>query len=330
MAPTAGAFRDGTADGRTVVAMSLRILDGTDVAAITAIRDELTAAWDGQFERIMLDGGLAELAIATATPSLFGGPRRFDLTGVESIPAKQFPDLLALFVDVDGVARGDKPLTPTQRRAAGPCVEIFDLPRGRAALHAVRGLAAAAGISLDRTCLARLGEVYPTSPWRVRDIIGQLELLGAARPSQRVVETLIGSAAGTVPPWDVTDAIESGDVARALAVLDAGGWADGTQDVFGLIGWIRTRMLTMVAALDEIEAGTDPLVALATTGIKRNQAESAVRVVRRLTAADSAALVAACRTLERDVRTTGTDPAGAVEFAVATLASLFSAQRLRA
>src|SRR5690606_11384903 len=79
---------------------------------------------------------------------------------------------------------------------------------------------AAAGLDLDRPALDRLVGWLGDDPQRLVGLLGTL--VGAFGAGARLgladVEPYLGEAGG-VPPWELTDALDRGDIAGALAKL---------------------------------------------------------------------------------------------------------------
>lgn len=101
--------------------------------------------------------------------------------------------------------------------AAGGAVVDADAPSGRALPAWVGQQFAAAGIELDAKALNQVVAILGEDAGGVVGLVERLR--GAYGPDARLgsseVEPFLGPAGG-VPPWDLTDAIDQGDVALAL------------------------------------------------------------------------------------------------------------------
>jgi DNA polymerase-3 subunit delta len=124
-----------------------------------------------------------------------------------------------------GQGRIPKSLTDAVKRCGG---EQVDTSPGRKVEAWVDEQLAAAGVKLDRAATDRLVGWLGDDPQRLVGLIGTL--VGAfgegARLGVEDIEPLLGEGGG-VPPWELTDALDRGDIATALAklrrMLDGGG-----------------------------------------------------------------------------------------------------------
>lgn len=92
---------------------------------------------------------------------------------------------------------------------------------------------AATGLRLDRAAIGRLVAWLGDDPQRLVGVLGTLS--GSFEAGSRLgvadIEPFLGEAGG-VPPWELTDALDKGDIATALAKLHrmtAGGGRHGLQ-----------------------------------------------------------------------------------------------------
>lgn len=110
-----------------------------------------------------------------------------------------------------------KALTDAIKRAGG---EQVDTSPGRQLAGWVDEQLAKAGLKLDRHAQQRLVDWLGDDPQR---LVGVIEtLVGAYGPGAKLdtsdVEAFLGDAGG-VPPWELTDAIDRGDIPTAIAKL---------------------------------------------------------------------------------------------------------------
>ena len=84
----------------------------------------------------------------------------------------------------------------------------------------VRSRAAAKGVDLDDRVVARLVDWLGENSGALDGILDTIASSHTAKTRVRVeeVEPLLGEAGG-VPPWDLTDAIDRGDAAKAISLL---------------------------------------------------------------------------------------------------------------
>ena len=93
-------------------------------------------------------------------------------------------------------------------------------PRGKDRALWIRSRAAAKGVDLDDRVVARLVDWLGENSGALDGILDTIASSHNAKTRVRVeeVEPLLGEAGG-VPPWDLTDAIDRGDAARAINLL---------------------------------------------------------------------------------------------------------------
>jgi DNA polymerase-3 subunit delta len=110
--------------------------------------------------------------------------------------------------------RVPKSLTEAVKGAGG---ELVDTSPGRKLAPWVDEQVAAAGLRLDRAATARLSEWIGDDPQRLVGMLGTLvgSFGEGARLGVDEIEPFLGEAGG-VPPWELTDALDRGDIATAL------------------------------------------------------------------------------------------------------------------
>ena len=187
--------------------------------------------------------------------------------------------------------------------AAGGVVVDASAGRGKQATEWVRAELAAAPITLDRDAVALVTDHLGEDVAKLPGIVGTLT--GAfgegARLSAADVEPFLGEAGG-VAPWDLTDAIDRGDVQGALAVLDRmmhGGGRHGLAVMATLQGHV-TRLL----ALDGAGIGDERQAAalLGDKGASTFRAKKSLEQSRRLGPAKVAELVALLHQADLDLK----------------------------
>lgn len=119
-----------------------------------------------------------------------------------------------------GSRRKSDPLTTLAEAvtAAGGTVTVCDPPKGKGATAWVGEQIAASGITLTRRSESELVGRLGDDVARVRDVLAQLRAVfgaGAGPLDVEEIEPFLGEAGG-VPPWELTDAIDRGDVPTAV------------------------------------------------------------------------------------------------------------------
>ncbi len=296
-----------------------------------AERNEVLSEFTGD------DYTMGDVLVAASTVSMFGArvvvarnASRFsteDLAPLVAYLQDPAPDTVVVVV-------WDKPVTPGARanpvpkkltealKAAGGEVHDCGLPGGKG-----RGMWAddqmdAASVRLSprarRMIVERLGDDLS----RLGGILTVLEAtFGSATLEPDDVEPYLGDA-GAVPPWDLTDAIDRGDVAGALVALQRllGNGARHPLQVMVTLQSHVERMLRLdgAAVRDEKEAA-------ALLGMKGSPfpAKKAMQQGRKLGSAKIARATALVAAADVDLRgRTAQDPVAVLQTLVARLAAL--------
>lgn len=211
----------------TTTAPGLYLLVGTgDPLAQRNRRDELvdaTGVEPGNVERIDLaEEDPRGVILAATAPSLFGGTRVVVCENFDAFPADLAGELVRAVSGSDAViiATADKQPAKAVLEAVTK-VEKFTQPKGAAVAERIGELAASHGVQLtaaQRTRLAKSG----VSNWdALNDALSKLGDLGGGPVSATDLAALEASVTGEPPPWDVSDAIEAGDISRALELMEA-------------------------------------------------------------------------------------------------------------
>ena len=135
----------------------------------------------------------------------------------------------------------------------------LDTSPGRKVAAWVEEQVAASGLRLDRATVDRVVAWLGDDPQRLVGLLGTLS--GSFGPGARLgvadVEPYLGEAGG-VPPWELTDALDKGDISGALAKLHrmtVGGGRHGLQIMATLHGhYARMLMLDGAAVTGEKDA----------------------------------------------------------------------------
>ncbi len=178
---------------------------------------------------------------------------------------------------------------------------------------------AASEVSVDAAARRLITQRLGDESSRVLGLIRTLEATygPGARLGVDDVASYLGEA-GSVPPWDLTDAIDAGKITDALVVL--GRMADSGQRhplaVLGILGPHFMRML----ALDGTEV-TDEAEAATILGCAPFQARKALRQARKLGSAGIAECIGLLAAADLGVKgASGLEPQVVMEVLVARLA----------
>jgi DNA polymerase-3 subunit delta len=155
-----------------------------------------------------------------------------------------------------GTGRVPKSLVDAIAAARG---QQIDTSPGRRVGAWVDEQVAAAGLRLDRAATARLVDWLGGEPQKLVGMLGTL--VGSFGPGARLgvddIEPYLGEA-GDVPPWELTDALDRGDIAEALRKLHrmtAGGGRHPLQIMATLQGhYARILQLDGAAVTGEKDA----------------------------------------------------------------------------
>lgn len=129
--------------------------------------------------------------------------------------------------------------------SAGEVVEA-SAGRGRARSEWIAEHLARSPVRLEAAAVRRLEEHMGEDVGRLAGLMESLEAAfgSGARVSAAELEPFLGEA-GTVPPWELTDAIDAGEVARALEVLGRLMAAGGRSAPY-VVGVLDTHFSTML------------------------------------------------------------------------------------
>lgn len=252
----------------------MRLVSGTDeiltAEAVRAAVDDLVAGADRAEVLHEFSGDeytLDDLVIAASTPPMLASHRVVVGRGLSRFGTSDLAPLIAWFSDpcptTDLVLEWDAGRVPRSLAAAAEAAGgeriSPDVPggaRNRRTWTAER--IAEASVDLDARARAVVAEHLGSDLSRLGSILETLEAVYGAgmRLSPDDVLPYLG-AEGDVPPWELTDAIDRGDVGAALAVLQRM-WGAGrhplavTASVTGHI--TRMARLDGTAAANEKEA----------------------------------------------------------------------------
>jgi DNA polymerase-3 subunit delta len=318
--------------------MGVHLLTGDDESMLRGAVIELVDSLVGDGDRTMMvdefDGSEYELQHVTdaaQTPPFLTDRRVVLARGVGRFSAGDVGPLVGYLADplestelvlVGGGGTIPKSLVDAVKAAGGHVRSTSVAARGRERLLWVRSRAEAKGLTLDDRAVARLVDWLGEGSGALDGVLDTIAAVhtGRARVSADEIEPLLGDAGG-VPPWDLTDAIDAGDTARALALLHRmvnGGGRHPLQ-----VMAILHQHIAKMARLDGSGA-TDQDSAAAVLGIKSSfPAKKALDGARRLGTDDLRRAIGLLATADSDLRGgTGLDELAVMEVLVARLARL--------
>ena len=223
----------------------LALVRGDDPSLVRdAVRDLVDLAVGGGDRSLIVDDHdddvyeLATAVDAAQTPPMLAGHRVVVARGVDRFGSGGLAPLLAYLADPlesttlvlvwgPGASRVPKALNDAVKAAGGESIDA-SAPSGRARQDWLDAEIGASGLRLDAAARRFLAEQLADD---VARLPGVLEALTAAFGGDRTlsaadIEPFVGEA-GSVPPWELTDAIDRGDAASALdklqRMLGAGG-----------------------------------------------------------------------------------------------------------
>lgn len=252
--------------------MSVHLLTGEDESILRSKAHDLVRQLVGDGDRSLMvdefDGDEYELRTvvdAAQTMSFLTDKRIVVGRGIGRFNAADLTPLLGYLDDplestdlvlVGGGGRLPKKLTDAVTACGGHVVNTSPPNRPKDRQAWVRAEAAEHGVRLDGGAAARIADQLGEEVGRLEGLLSViLSAYGeGARVSVEDVEPFLGNAGG-VPPWDFTDAIDSGATAKALMLMGRmihGGERHPLQIMAILHGHYGK-----LARLDGVEARTD-------------------------------------------------------------------------
>ena len=216
--------------------MTTYVLSGDDESVLrTAVRELLNELVGDNDSSMMVDEfddaefSMQSVVDAAHTPPFLTDRRvvvarnvgRFNLADLS--PLISFLENPLDSTDVVLVGGGgaiSKKLLDAVKAGGGEVRSTSVAPRGKDRALWVRSRAAAKGVDLDDRVVARLVDWMGENSGALDGILDTIASSHNAKTRVRVeeVEPLLGEAGG-VPPWDLTDAIDRGDAAKAISLL---------------------------------------------------------------------------------------------------------------
>ena len=296
--------------------MTVHVVQGDDPSLVSATVGDLLDRLIGDAERSLMleDIGGEEATVAAAveaarTPPMFTPRRVVVLRDVTGFPADQLDDLVSYLAapeestDLVLVGAGRLPKALAEACKAARAEVHGTAPPTRATDRAewYREQIAEAGLRLDPAAVSLVVGWLGEDAGRLR---GLLDTLGSAYGQQRrlgveEVTPFLGEAGG-VPPWDLTDAIDRGDTAKALVVLHRM-LAAGGRHALEVMAILHSHFAKL-ANLDGSGAH-DETSAAGVLGIKPGfPARKALEQIRRLGGANAARAVELLADADVDLR----------------------------
>jgi DNA polymerase-3 subunit delta len=317
--------------------MATHLLSGNDESilrsAVHELVDELVGAGDRAMMVDEFDGDEYELRLvvdAAQTPSFLTDKRVVVARDVGRFNTADLAPLLGYLADpldssdlvlvVNGGAVPKK--LGDAVKAVGAVVNTSPPSRPKDRQEWISGHIASAGLRIKADAAAQLGQWLGEDAGRLDGILATLtSTYGADHVLTFAdVEPFMGEAGG-VPPWDFTDAIDTGDTTMALTLLGRMMHAGGRHPL--QIMAIVHGHYSSLAKLDGAEARTEA-DAMAATGIKSSfPAKKALQTYNRLGAASTKRAIDLLAQADLDLRgAKDLEPELVMEVLVARLSKL--------
>ena len=215
---------------------TLHLLRGDDEVLLGEATTELVHRLVGSGDRSLavteLDGDdyvVSSVVDAAQTPPFLTDRRVVVARGVQRFNAADLAPLIAYLdspldsTDLVLVASGERLPKPFLDAAKKAGVNVVATGAGRSRQERggwIDERVAVSGVKLDPSAKSAIAEWLGEDVGRLPALLETLESIGtgSARLTAADVEPFLGEA-GAVPPWDLTDAIDRGDAATALAML---------------------------------------------------------------------------------------------------------------
>lgn len=206
--------------------MPLFVLTGSDATALRARRAQLRSDAGvavSSVEHFDLTEDSGDRLVAAATMfSLFGGDRFLSATPAAALSPQNAARLADVAQpDATVVVSGPAALTAALRKAlAGAVIESFATPTPRDARARVAELARGHGVRLAPDAHTLLTGLAVTHWTLVCGVVTELAAAGLHNARAEDVSPLLGTAAPPPTPWGLADALEGGDLPKALAMVE--------------------------------------------------------------------------------------------------------------
>jgi DNA polymerase-3 subunit delta len=307
--------------------------------AVNRLVHELVGSEDRSLmvEDLDAESDVSAIVDAAQTPPFLTASRVVVARAVGRFNADDVKPLVAYLADplptthlvlVGGGGRLAKSLTDAVKAAGGTTTSTGAPVNKRDRGQWIDEQVAAAGIRLDNGAANVLAAWLGEDAGRLSGVLATLASTfdRGARLSAADIEPYLGRA-GSVPPWDLTDAIDAGDVRTALVVLQRmiGGGDRHPLQLMAILHTHYTRLLRVDGSGARSESAVGELL-----GVKGFQAGKVLRQYERLGSTGVQRAIELLATADLDLRGQKEWPDNLVmEVLVARLARLSPAGRRR-
>lgn len=322
--------------------MGVHLLTGDDESVLRAQVVDLVKRLVGDGDRSLMvdefDGDEYEprqVADAARTPPFLTDRRVVVARGVGRFAAADLTALLAYLDDpsgttelvlVGGGGRIAKQLVDAVTAAGGHRLDTTPPSRANDRLNWVRAQAEEAGLRIDGPAAQRIAQHLGEDTGRLAGVLAVLASTygTGVRIGAADIEPFLGEAGG-VPPWDLTDALDRGQTAKALE-LTRRMVHGGDRHPLQILAILHTHYARL-ARLDGADARTEGEAAAA-IGIKPGfPAKKALETYRRLGSAAVARAVQLLARADRDLHgESGLDADVVLDVLVARLSRIATAR----
>jgi DNA polymerase-3 subunit delta len=323
--------------------MAVHLVTGDDETlladAVNRLVHELVGSDDRglMVEDVDADADVSAIVDAAQTPPFLTASRVVIARAVGRFNADDVKPLVAYLADplpttqlvlVGGGGRLAKSLTDAVKAAGGTTTSTGAPVNKRERSQWVDEQVAAAGIRLDNSGANALAAWLGEDAGRLSGVLATLASTfdPGTRLSAADIEPYLGRA-GSVPPWDLTDAIDAGDVRTALVVLQrmTGAGDRHPLQLMAILHTHYTRLLRVDGSGARSESAVGQLL-----GVKGFQAGKVLRQYERLGSTGVQRAIELLATADLDLRGQKEWPENLVmEVLVARLARLSPAARRR-
>lgn len=297
--------------------MTVHLITGDDESLVLSGVSELIHRLVGDGDRSLMvddfDGDEYELrtVVDAAQTSPFLTERRVVIArGIGRLNADELGPLVQYLGDpldstdlvlVAGGGRVPKSLSEALKQAEAQITDTSPPARPKDRSAWIDQQLATTGIRLDQAALASVGGWMGEDAGRLQGVLDTLvSAYGTARMLTAAdIEPFLGDAGG-VPPWDLTDAIDRGDTAAALRVLQRMTGA-GDRHPLQVMAILHAQYVKLLR-LDGVDA-RDEASAAAALGIKPGfPARKALEQYRKLGGSGAARAIALIAQADLDLR----------------------------
>lgn len=220
------------------------LLTGDDPVALRQARRSWVDAQAVAVERIDLaESGIQRVIDAVRSPDMFAEHRALDVSSGEALDTAATRRLAEAMGGSDARVLIHGGATRPHRAVLEALSGVgthqhLAAPSRREVPGRIAQMARQAGVELDAAGRRALAERSGHDLERVAAVLDMLARAGIPRPQARQIDLLLGSSAAPGVPWEVTDAVEAGDVARALEAV-AG------ADAQAVLSWLGRRVVEL-------------------------------------------------------------------------------------